>query len=69
MIYIRYTISKISFSYIMYITIILCRNYLQIVQSNYAYFGQINESVCLSVLYSKLLCQVLYLYHCIHFDL
>ena len=49
MIYIRYTISKISFSYIMYITIILCRNYLQIVRSNYVYFGQINESVCLSV--------------------
>ena len=48
MIYIRYTISKISFSYIMYITIILCRNYLQIVRSNYVYFGQINESVCLS---------------------
>ena len=47
MIYIRYTISKISFSYIMYITIILCRNYLQIVRSNYVYFGQINESVCL----------------------
>ena len=46
MIYIRYTISKISFSYIMYITIILCRNYLQIVRSNYVYFGQINESVC-----------------------
>ena len=51
MIYIRYTISKISFSYIMYISIILCRNYLQIVRSNYVYFGQINESVCLSVLY------------------
>ena len=33
----------------MYITIILCRNYLQIVRSNYVYFGQINESVCLSV--------------------
>ena len=49
MIYIRYTISKISFSYIMYISIILCRNYLQIVRSNYVYFGQINESVCLSV--------------------
>ena len=49
MIYIRYTISKISFSFIMYITIILCRNYLQIVRSNYVYFGQINESVCLSV--------------------
>ena len=49
MIYIRYTISKISFSYIMYITIILCRNYLQIVRSNYVYFGHINESVCLSV--------------------
>ena len=49
MIYIRYTISKISFSYIMYITIILCRNYLQIVRSNYVYFGQINESVCLYV--------------------
>ena len=49
MIYIRHTISKISFSYIMYITIILCRNYLQIVRSNYVYFGQINESVCLSV--------------------
>ena len=47
MIYIRYTISKISFSYIMYITIILCRNYPQIVRSNYVYFGQINESVCL----------------------
>ena len=47
MIYIRYTKSKISFSYIMYITIILCRNYLQIVRSNYVYFGQINESVCL----------------------
>ena len=49
MIYIRYTISKISFSYFMYITIILRRNYLQIVRSNYVYFGQINESVCLSV--------------------
>ena len=49
MIYIRNTISKISFSYIMYISIILCRNYLQIVRSNYVYFGQINESVCLSV--------------------
>ena len=49
MIYIGYTISKISFSYIMYITIISCRNYLQIVRSNYVYFGQINESVCLSV--------------------
>ena len=46
---IRYTISKFSFSYIMYITIILCRNYLQIVRSYYVYFGQINESVCLSV--------------------
>ena len=46
MIFIRYTIFKISFSYIMYITIILCRNYLQIVRSNYVYFGQINESVC-----------------------
>ena len=49
MIYIRYTISKILFSYIMYITIILCRNYLQIVRSNCVYFDQINESVCLSV--------------------
>ena len=49
MIYIRYTISKILFSYIMYITIILCQNYLQIVRSNYEYFGQINESVCLSL--------------------
>ena len=49
MIYIRYTICEISFSYIMYISIILCRNYLQIVRSNYVYFGQINESVCLSV--------------------
>ena len=49
MIYIRNTISKISFSYIMNISIILCRNYLQIVRSNYVYFGQINESVCLSV--------------------
>ena len=49
MIYIRNTISKISFSYIMYISIILCRNYLQIVRSNYVYFGQINESVCMSV--------------------
>ena len=49
MIYIRYTISKISFSYIMYISIISCRNYLQIVRSNYVYFGQINESVCLCV--------------------
>ena len=49
MIYIRYTISKISFSYIMYISIILCRNYLQIVRSNYVYFGQINESVCMYV--------------------
>ena len=49
MICIRHTISKISFSYIMYITIILCRNYLQIVRSNYVYFGQINESVYLSV--------------------
>ena len=39
---IRYTISKFSFSYIMYITIILCRNYLQIVRSYYVYFGQIN---------------------------
>ena len=55
MIYIRYTISKISFSYIMYITIILCRNYLQIVKSNYVYFGQINESLCLSVLCEMLL--------------
>ena len=53
MTYIRYTISKISFSYIMYITIISCRNYLQIVRSNYVYFGQINESVCLSVLYNS----------------
>ena len=49
MIYIRYSISKISISYIMYTTIILSRNYLQIVQSNNVYFGQINESVCLSV--------------------
>ena len=49
MICISYTISKISFSYIMFITIISCRNYLQIVRSNYVYFGQINESVCLSV--------------------
>ena len=49
MIYIRHTISKISFSYIMYIIIILCRNNLQIVRSNYVYFGQINESVYLSV--------------------
>ena len=54
MIYIRNTISKISFSYIMYISIILCRNYLQIVRSNYVYFGQINESVCLSVCLSIL---------------
>ena len=53
MICIRYTISKISFSYIMYISIILCRNYLQIVRSNYVYFGQINESVCLSVCLSN----------------
>ena len=52
MIYIRYTISKISFSYIMYITFISCRNYLQIVRSNYVYFGQMNESVCLSVIVS-----------------
>ena len=60
MIYIKYTISKISFSYIMYITIILCRNYLQIVRSNYVYFGQINESVCLSVCLARLLTQFLY---------
>ena len=53
MIYIRYTIFKISFSYIMYTTIILCRNYLQIVRSNYVYFGQINESVRLSVCLSN----------------
>ena len=57
MIYIRYTISKISFSYIMYISIILCRNYLQIVRSNYVYFGQINESVCLSVIVIVVLVQ------------
>ena len=67
MIYIRNTISKISFSYIMYISIILCRNYLQIVRSNYVYFGQINESVCLSVcliviqLFSKYDCMALLL--------
>ena len=59
MIYIRCTISKISFSYIMYITIILCRNNLQIVRSNYVYFGQINEFVCLSV------CLLI----CIYFDI
>ena len=41
---------KITISYIMYTTIILCRNYLKIIRSNYVYFGQINESVCLSVL-------------------
>ena len=62
MIYIRYTISKISFSYIMYISIILCRNYLQIVRSNYVYFGQINESVCLSV------CQPSYAYFISYFS-
>ena len=54
MIYIRHTISKISFSYIMYIIIILCPNNLQIVRSNYVYFGQINESVCLSVCLSDI---------------
>ena len=54
MIYNRHTISKISFYYITYITIILCRNYLQIVRSNFVYFGQINESVCLSVCHKVL---------------
>ena len=33
----------------MYSTIVLCRNYLRIVRFYYVYFGQINESVCLSV--------------------
>ena len=50
-IYIRYTISKISISHIMYTTIILCRNYLQIVRSNYVYFGLKYEYVCLSVFF------------------
>ena len=46
----------------MYTTIILGQNYLQIVRSNYVhvYFGQINESVCLS------LCLSLSLSLCFH---
>ena len=63
MIYIRYTISKISFSYIMFISIILCRNYLQIVKSNYVYFGQINESVCLSVCLSLIFIMTTVIFH------
>ena len=34
--------------YVMYTIIILCQKYLQIVRFHYVYFGQMNESVCLS---------------------